>query len=539
MNKRDRIKEIADEVRSIVKPTEIIPVSHRAGRSWTGVCPYHGGKSKGNFMVSDERKIFKCFNCGAKGDVIKFFADQNNINYALSALQLAEKYNIINMTEYENLTARGMNKNDVVALENHFAKQDVDKKIPVNEKADDKVLDEIYRIFIKAIEYSGKERLSESHLKYLKGRCSDNQIEKVGYFTFPTRHIRKTFFKLLEEAGYELSVLKKVPGFYYDTVKEEYTFATSKSIGIPIKNEFGQIIAIQRRFDEVKEGENRYRWFSSSFSEYGCSPGVPMEFIIPNKIKNKTLFITEGHFKACRIAETFGSPVLSIAGVQSWRKAVAKVLHLVKNLDVLLPKFKIEYIYIAFDSDMSSNLGVLSTSVALGNALYQALKNDYLDVVKDMDNSNNLEPTINSQNVKRTMFVNKKEESKTKINTSIDKNNNFITFLLWDVELGKGLDDFLDNGHLAKTELNKVNLNQMINYTYSFIKALVEGDKELLNSLYNETEISEKDINAKSILTMANKYWKIFREISDEDKELLFNDMVLSQLPNNDVQVVL
>lgn len=529
--KRDRIKEIADEVRNTVRPTEIIPVSRRIGRSWTGECPYHGGKSKGNFMVSDDKKIFKCFNCGAKGDVIKFFADQNNMNYVQSALQLAERYNIITSTEFENLTARNLNKKDIIALENHFVGQDKNKEIPVNEKADDKILDEIYRLFIKSIEFSGKERLSKEHLDYLRSRCDDEQIEKVGYFTFPTRYIRKTFFKLLSEEGYNISVLKKVPGFYYDTEKKEYTFAGSKSIGIPIKNEFGQIVAIQRRFDNVKEGENRYRWFSSSFSEYGCSPGAPMEFILPKEIKNKTLFVTEGHFKGYKLANTFGSPVLSIPGVQSWRKAVDKINLLLKNLKTLIPNCHIEYIYVAFDSDMSSNLGVLGTSVALGNALYQSIVNGYKDVVKDMD-SFNTTPLINNQQVKTTMFVDKNKENKNTINKSINKDDKFITFLLWDVELGKGIDDFLDNGHSPKTELYKVNLNDMINYTYNFIKALVEKDKELLNNLYEETEISEKDISAKSILRMSSKYWKIFRDIPDEDKELLFNDMILSPLAN-------
>ena len=528
ISKRDRIREIADEVRILVKPTEIIPVSRKVGRSWTGQCPYHGGKNKGNFMVSDEKRIFKCFNCGAKGDVIKFFADDKNINYAKSALKLAERYNIISYEEYKRLTNKNLSKKDIVALENHFIGQDKDKDIPVNEKADDKILDEIYRLFIESIEFSGKEILSKEHLEYLKTRCDEEQIKKVGYFTFPTRYIRKTFFKLLDEAGYNISILKKVPGFYYDSEKGEYTFAGSKSIGIPIKNEFGQLVAIQRRFDQVKEGESRYRWFSSSFSEYGCSPGAPMEFILPKEIKNKTLFITEGHFKGYKIANTFGSPVLSIPGVQSWRKAVDKVTILLKNINNLISNCKIEYIYIAFDSDMSSNLGVLSTSVALGNSLYQSVINGNKDVVKDMDRYDAL-PTI-KQNVKTTMFVNKNDEAKKSINNTVKKDDKFITFLLWDVELGKGIDDFLDNGHSPKTDILKVNLNDMINYTYNYVKALVEKDKSKLEEFYEQSELIEKDINAKSILNISNKYWKVFRDISDEDKELLFNDMILSQL---------
>lgn len=487
LSKRERIKEIADEVRNTVIPTEIIPVSHKIGKNYTNVCPYHGGKKKGNFMVSNEKKIFKCFNCGAGGDVIRFYADHHNINYAQGALELAERYNIITRTEFEDLTVRALNKKDVVAIENHFQRKDKNKEIDLkrNEKADDRILDEIYNLFIKSIELSGKDRLSEEHLKYLKGRCEDKQIEEVKYFTFPTRHIRKNFLKLLEENNYKPSVLKKIPGFYFDEKKEEYTFATSKSIGIPIRNEFGQIIAIQRRYDQVEEGHSRYRWLTSSFSEYGCSPGAPIEVIYPKEVKNNTLFITEGHFKGYRLANTFNSPTLSVPGVQSWRNVVDKVEILLKNFKNLLPK-EIKHIFIAFDSDMSSNLGVLGTAISLGNALAEK---------------------INSEG-----------------------GNVQITFLVWNVELGKGIDDFLDNGFSPKEDLFKVKLDDMIKYSYDYVKHLVEKDKELLKNLYNEDSTSEKEILAKSIYAMSTKYWKIFKDIEDEEKEREFNNYVLKKL---------
>lgn len=45
----------------------------RAGREWIGCCPFHSEKTP-SFTVyrGKDRDLFKCFGCGAKGDVIKF-----------------------------------------------------------------------------------------------------------------------------------------------------------------------------------------------------------------------------------------------------------------------------------------------------------------------------------------------------------------------------------------------------------------------------------------------------------------------------------
>ncbi len=43
----------------------------RHGREWTGLCPFHEEKTP-SFSVNDEKAIFCCFGCGAKGDAIDF-----------------------------------------------------------------------------------------------------------------------------------------------------------------------------------------------------------------------------------------------------------------------------------------------------------------------------------------------------------------------------------------------------------------------------------------------------------------------------------
>lgn len=497
LSKRDRINEIIKEVRENVTPTDVIPVTSRAGSNWTAKCPFHGGKSKGHFMVSNIKKIYKCFNCGQAGDVIKFNALDHNINYVESALELALKFNIIYSDEYDKLTKRSISKKEAIGIEKKYAKEDKEKLDNMKkDKADDKILDKVYKIFIQAIELVNGGKLNESHYKYLIGRnLSDEEISNVGYFSFPirSRKIKEKFLTLLEENGFSKEILMKVPGFYYDDKANEYTFYSKKSIGIPIINECGLITGIQMRFDEVKEGENRYRWFTSQFSEYGCSPGVPVEVIIPDKIKNSTIFVTEGHFKGRRIAKEYGSITISVAGVQSWRMIVKTIIN-------LTTKFRITNIYICFDADMSSNLGVLRPALELGNSLYQQI-------------------------------INKKSEADRLSNMTVEKNN-FIVYLVWDEDLGKGIDDFLDNGYTANNNLDKVLLSDMLSYSYNYVKTLIDRNISNYSDIFNETSVPEKEVTVNSINWMTSNYYKVLRDIPKEEMKTLFEDMILNTLPN-------
>lgn len=43
----------------------------KAGRNYTGLCPFHREKSP-SFYVTPEKQMFKCFGCGEGGDTQSF-----------------------------------------------------------------------------------------------------------------------------------------------------------------------------------------------------------------------------------------------------------------------------------------------------------------------------------------------------------------------------------------------------------------------------------------------------------------------------------
>src|SRR5687768_6669259 len=50
--------------------SEVTPL-RKAGATWKGLCPFHQEKTP-SFNVSPDKGFFKCFGCGAGGDVFKF-----------------------------------------------------------------------------------------------------------------------------------------------------------------------------------------------------------------------------------------------------------------------------------------------------------------------------------------------------------------------------------------------------------------------------------------------------------------------------------
>jgi DNA primase catalytic core len=65
----------------------------KAGKEYLGRCPFHEDKTP-SFSVSEEKGIFHCFGCGAKGDVIDFTMQLEGIGFreAKARLGVADEY---------------------------------------------------------------------------------------------------------------------------------------------------------------------------------------------------------------------------------------------------------------------------------------------------------------------------------------------------------------------------------------------------------------------------------------------------------------
>ena len=88
-NTINQIRISSDIVKII---SDYIPLKKK-GRNYIGVCPFHADHSP-SMSVSPEKQIYKCFACGAAGNVFKFVMDYENVNYNEAVKIIVDKIGI-------------------------------------------------------------------------------------------------------------------------------------------------------------------------------------------------------------------------------------------------------------------------------------------------------------------------------------------------------------------------------------------------------------------------------------------------------------
>lgn len=87
----NHIKELADE--NIVAIISQYLQLQKHGSDWIGLCPFHSDH-KPSLHISESKKVWKCFACGASGDCISFLMKFLNIGYVEALQVVADRYGI-------------------------------------------------------------------------------------------------------------------------------------------------------------------------------------------------------------------------------------------------------------------------------------------------------------------------------------------------------------------------------------------------------------------------------------------------------------
>jgi len=101
MNNQNIINEIRNKIDIVDLISEYVPLTQK-GKNYFGVCPFHNDTNP-SMSVSSEKQIYKCFSCGASGNVFTFVSEYEHISFKEALVLLAKKigYNIGNISTAE------------------------------------------------------------------------------------------------------------------------------------------------------------------------------------------------------------------------------------------------------------------------------------------------------------------------------------------------------------------------------------------------------------------------------------------------------
>ena len=100
------VKEVRKKTDIVDLISEYIPLIKK-GKNYFGVCPFHDD-SNPSMSVSREKQIYKCFSCGASGNIYNFLMDYEHIDFKEALSKLSSKLGI----NIENTTIKVNNKFD-------------------------------------------------------------------------------------------------------------------------------------------------------------------------------------------------------------------------------------------------------------------------------------------------------------------------------------------------------------------------------------------------------------------------------------------
>lgn len=176
---QEEINNIRSSVNIVEVISDYIPLVKK-GKNYFGVCPFHSDHSP-SMSVSEERQIYKCFSCGAAGNVFNFLMNYENISFLEAVKIVADKAGIV---------------------------VDINTKVKNNINNNFKDLYEIFEISQMFYTNNINTKFGNLAKEYLKKRDIDNDIIKefgIGLALKDSTNLTK----LLEKKGYKENILLK------------------------------------------------------------------------------------------------------------------------------------------------------------------------------------------------------------------------------------------------------------------------------------------------------------------------------------------
>ena len=174
----NKINEIRSSINIVDVIKEYVPLTSK-GKNFFGVCPFHEDHAP-SMSVSSDKQIYRCFSCGAAGNVFTFIKEYENVSFLEAVSIVAKKAGIsFDYVEKKEDTVSSANRNLFSIL------TDASKFYQNN-------------LFTKS---------GEAALDYLKKRNFDSAIIKEFEFGLATGN--NSLYNFLNKKGYIDSDIEK------------------------------------------------------------------------------------------------------------------------------------------------------------------------------------------------------------------------------------------------------------------------------------------------------------------------------------------
>lgn len=438
---------IVDVIRSYLPLTE-------KGKNYFGVCPFHEDHSP-SMSVSEEKQIYKCFSCGAAGNVFTFVRDYENVSFLEAVKIVAEKC---------GLTFKG---------------------IITPQKKKSHVLE--YEIMNLALKYYQNNLNTEYGVvakEYLKKRGIDEQIIKdfdlglaldINHPLHPLLTSKKYSIDMISSLG----LINQKDNMIYDTFQNRILF--------PIHNLEGDVVGFTGRiYDDSKQA----KYLNSKETVIFKKGSILFNYHrAKDEIKRKKeIIIVEGNMDAIRLFSVGIKNVVALMGTSLTKEQV----DIIKNTR--------SKVILMFDNDDAGEIATFNNGNILeANGITPFIVR--LSGEKDPDEyiiKNGFEAMLN--NIENPIYFLDFKLKYLKKNKDLSKTNDLVSYIKEMLDSIKDIQDDLTKEltikkmseeydvplELLKNELSKIETPK---------KKIIEKEKTL-----EKKALLKYDIAAQSIL---------------------------------------
>lgn len=443
------LNELREKVDIVEIISNYIPLTPK-GKNFFGVCPFHADHSP-SMSVSREKQMYKCFSCGAAGNVFTFIQNYENVTFYEAVQLLANKVGI-------------------------------SLAIPIKSEKKEKYTKE-YEMMELALKYYQNNlntSLGEKAKKYLYNRNLEDEVIKdfeIGYAA--STH---TLNKLLLKKGYTVLEMQKLG--LVSTSKEDYDIFFDR-VMIPLYNLEGQVVGFTGR---ALDDTNTPKYLGSKESIIYKKGNLLFNYHrAKESIKlNKEIILVEGNMDAIRLYASGIKNVVALMGtaltkeqIQIIKKLRCKVILMLDNDTagekatyddgLLLEQENIDVLVVRLSGEKDPDSYIIKNGVeAITNNIKKAIplqdfKLNYLKKDKNLQNTDDL--------VKYVKMViadlNKKEDE-----------------LLKEVTLKKLSEEYNLSYEILKKQLDKSEAKQVIKEKKEEKKKKTSYQEAIYNVLY-------------------------------------------------------